>query len=46
MLFHGRVGTGSIDQAIEKLSSLQLVTSLYVKGRGRPTTVWSAIDLA
>ena len=46
MLFHGRVGTGSIDQALEKLSSLQLVTSLYVTGRGRPTTVWSALDLA
>ena len=45
-LFHGRVGSGSIDQALEKLSSLQLVTSRYVAGRGRPTTVWFAIDLA
>jgi hypothetical protein len=45
-LFHGRVGSGSIDQALEKLSSLQLVTSRYVTGRGRPTTVWFANDLA
>jgi DNA-binding PadR family transcriptional regulator len=45
-LFHGRVGSGSIDQALEKLRSLQLVTSRYVTGRGRPTTVWFAIDLA
>ncbi len=45
-LFHCRVGSGSIDQALEKLSSLQLVTSRYVTGRGRPTTVWFAIDPA
>ena len=41
-----RVGSGSIYQALEKLSSLQLVTSRYVTGRGRPTTVWFAIDPA
>jgi hypothetical protein len=45
-LFHCRVGSGSIDQALEKLSSLQLVTSRYVTGRGRPTTVWFSIDPA
>jgi hypothetical protein len=45
-LFHCRVGSGSIDQALEKLSSLQLVASRYVTGRGRPTIVWFAIDPA
>jgi hypothetical protein len=43
-LFHGHVSSGSIDQALERLSSLQLVTSRYVSGRGRPTTLWSAVD--
>ena len=43
-LFHGHVSSGSIDQALEKLSSLELATSRYVTGRGRPTTLWSAID--
>jgi hypothetical protein len=45
-LFHCRGGSGSIDQALEKLSSLQLIASRYVTGRGRPTTVWFAIDPA
>jgi DNA-binding PadR family transcriptional regulator len=45
-LFHCRAGSGSIDQALEKLSSLQLVASRYVIGRGRPATVWFAIDPA
>ncbi len=43
-LFHGNVSSGSIDQALERLSSLELVTSRYVIGRGRPTTLWSAVD--
>ena len=43
-LFHGHVSSGSIDQALERLSSLELVTSRYVSGRGRPTTLWSAVD--
>ena len=37
-LFHGHVSSASIDQALEKLSSLGLVTSRYDFGRGRPTT--------
>ena len=45
-LFHCPVGSSSIDQALDKLSSLQLVASRYVTGRGRPTTVWFAIDPA
>ena len=32
------------DQALERLSSLELVTSRYVSGRGRRTILWSAID--
>jgi hypothetical protein len=43
-LFHGHVSSGSIDQALERLSSLGLVTSRYVSGRGRRTILWSAID--
>ena len=45
-LFHGHVSSGLIDQALERLSSLQLVTSRYVSGRGpgRRTVLWSAID--
>ena len=35
-LFHGHVSSGLIDQALERLSSLGLVTSRYVTGRGRP----------
>jgi hypothetical protein len=45
-LFHGHVSSGSIDQALERLSSLQLLTSRSVSGRGpgRRTTLWSAIE--
>jgi hypothetical protein len=43
-LFHGNVGSGSIDQALERLRSLGLVTACYVSGRGRPTTLWSSVD--
>ncbi len=45
-LFHGQVSSGSIDQALERLSSLELATSRYVTGRGpgRRTILWSAID--
>ena len=44
-LFHGHVSSGSIDQALERLSSLGASHfSLCVAGRGRPTTLWSAID--
>jgi hypothetical protein len=45
-LFHGHVSSGSIDQVLERLSSLQLVTSRYLTGRGpgRRTILWSAID--
>ncbi len=45
-LFHGHVSSGSIEQALERLRSLQLVTSRSVSGRGpgRRTILWSAID--
>jgi hypothetical protein len=43
-LFHGNVSSSSIDQALERLSSLGLVTSCSVSGRGRPTTLWSSVD--
>jgi hypothetical protein len=32
------------DQALERLSSLELATSRYVFGRGRHVILWSAID--
>jgi hypothetical protein len=45
-LFHGHVSSHSIDQALEKLSSLQQVTSRSVsgRGRGRRTILWFTID--
>jgi hypothetical protein len=41
-LFHGHVSGSSIDQALEKLSSLGIATSRYISGRGRLTALWSA----
>src|ERR1700733_5000093 len=43
-LFHGPLGSGSIDQALEKLRSLGLATFRYIPGRGPFTTLWSATD--
>jgi hypothetical protein len=43
-LFHGHVSSGSIDQALEKLSSVGVATSRFLPGSRRPTTLWSAID--
>ena len=43
-LFHGHLGSGSIDQALEKLRSLGVATFRYVPGRGPFTTLWSATD--
>ena len=43
-LFHGHVSRSSIDQALEELGSLGVVTSRLISGRGRPTTLWSAIE--
>jgi hypothetical protein len=43
-LFHGHLGSSSIDQALEKLRSLGLATYRYVPGRGRYTTLWSSAD--
>jgi hypothetical protein len=40
----GTLADRSANQALERLSSLQLVTYRHVAGRGRPTTIWSAID--
>jgi hypothetical protein len=43
-LFHGNVSSSSIDQALEKLSSLGAATCRFTgAGRGRPATLWSAI---
>jgi hypothetical protein len=41
-LFHGHVSGSSIDQALEKLSSLGIATSRYISSRGRLTALWSA----
>ena len=43
-LFHGHLGSGSIDQALEKLRSLGVATYRYVPGRGPFTTLWSATE--
>jgi hypothetical protein len=45
-LFRGHVSSGSIDQALERLSSLELATSRYVSGRSRVRRIilWSAVD--
>ncbi len=41
-LFHGHVGSGAIDQALEKLRSLGVATCRRLSGRGRPATLWFA----
>jgi Protein of unknown function (DUF3987) len=43
-LFHGHLGSRSIDQALEKLRSLGQATFRYVPGRGPYTTLWSSTD--
>jgi hypothetical protein len=43
-LFHGHVSSSSIDQALEKLGSLGVATSRSISGRGRATTLWSAVE--
>ncbi len=43
-LFHGHLGSGSIDQALEKLRSLGVASFRYIPGRGPFTTLWSSTD--
>ena len=43
-LFHGHLGSGLIDQALERRCSLGLAAFRYVPGRGPFTTLWSATD--
>jgi len=43
-LFHGRLDSDTIDAALEQLMSLRAVGSYTEPTRGRPTTVWSAIQ--
>src|SRR6201994_680996 len=43
-LFHGHLGSGSIDEALEKLFSLGVATYRYIPGRGPFTTLWSATE--
>ena len=43
-LFHGHVSSASIDQALEKLSSLGVANSRFLDGPGRCTTVWFAVE--
>jgi hypothetical protein len=43
-LFHGNISSSSIDQALEKLSSLGAAACRLIgAGRGRPATLWWAI---
>jgi predicted ArsR family transcriptional regulator len=43
-LFHGHVSSDRIDAALEQLTSLGLVTKHSSPGRGRPSTLWSAME--
>ena len=43
-LFHRNVSSSSIEEALETLGSLGLVTSRFISGRGRRTTLWSTIE--
>jgi hypothetical protein len=43
-LFHRHVSSSSIEEALETLGSLGVVTCRSIPGRGRPTTLWSAIE--
>jgi hypothetical protein len=43
-LFHGHVGSSSIEESLEKLKNLGAIRSRTVSGRGRPTTRWSVVD--
>ena len=43
-LFQGHISSSSIQEALERLNHLGAVSSRQVSGRGRPVTVWSAVD--
>ena len=43
-LFHGHVRSGSIEEALDTLGSLGVVTSRSLPSRGRPITLWSVIE--
>jgi len=43
-LFHRNVSSSSIEEALETLGSLGVVTSRFISGRGRRTTLWSRIE--
>jgi hypothetical protein len=43
-LFHGHVTSDRIDAALEELASLGTITSRTLPGRGRPVTLWSAVE--
>jgi hypothetical protein len=43
-LFHRHVSRERIDLALEQLSSLGLIDRHTASGRGRPSTLWAAVD--
>jgi hypothetical protein len=45
-LFHRHVGRERIDLALQQLSSLGAVTRHIEPGRGRPSTLWAAVEAA
>jgi hypothetical protein len=45
-LFHRHVSGDRIDAALERLSSMGIITSHKQSGRGRPTTLWSQVEAA
>jgi hypothetical protein len=43
-LFHGHVSSECIDDALEQLSHLGTVTVSTSRGKGRPGTLWAAVE--
>jgi hypothetical protein len=43
-LFHGHINSERIDLALEQLRALGLIDCLNAPGRGRPATLWTAIE--
>ena len=43
-LFHGHINKECIDSALEQLRSLGLINRCAAHGRGRPSTLWNAVE--
>ena len=45
-LFHGHINKERIDLALEHLRRLDLIDRYTATGRGRPSTLWAAVEEA